>query len=394
MARASRTRALPLAYCSQQPAVAALAAHAAGHDLHVPELACDAVPPALHLAVDDERPADARAERDDDDVRLTASSAEARLRPSCRVGVVVDGDRQGDALRRARRAAARCATTGAARRRRSPGPRRRSRRRRCRRRRCRPDRSGRAAPRRHRRWCPRRLAGEVERWGVSKRTRSRIAPVSSTMPPATFVPPMSMPIASRRLMPASRVRSRAVGVRSRGSGRWVVQVGVGARRAGPALALGRREVAQRRGREADEVGDPLDRVGVDLLHEADELAHRAHPARRRLTPPQVHSRRSRVPAVCRRAPTCRSPAASPCGRRPAAGVPAAPGAVGAGVGTTRTAYRRRRPSRVGRAGRRAGPPPPPPCAAARSVAGRLRWRRARRARRSSSATSVRPRRAS
>ena len=39
-------------------------------------------------------------------------------------------------------------------------------------------------------------AGDVERCGVSRRIRSRICPSSSTRPPATFVPPMSMPIAS------------------------------------------------------------------------------------------------------------------------------------------------------------------------------------------------------
>src|SRR6478735_5890365 len=79
--------------------VAALAARAARHDLHVAELAGDAVPPALDVAVDDEGAADARAERDDDDVRLSPGGTEGRLGPGRGIGVVVDGDRQGDALR-------------------------------------------------------------------------------------------------------------------------------------------------------------------------------------------------------------------------------------------------------------------------------------------------------
>ena len=54
MALASRTSALPLAYCSQQPR-AALAPDAARDDLHVPELAGNAVAPSLDPAVDDER---------------------------------------------------------------------------------------------------------------------------------------------------------------------------------------------------------------------------------------------------------------------------------------------------------------------------------------------------
>ena len=62
-------------------AVAALAAHAARHDLHVAELAGDAVPPALDVAVDDEGAPDARAEGDDDDVRLAPGGTEASPRP-------------------------------------------------------------------------------------------------------------------------------------------------------------------------------------------------------------------------------------------------------------------------------------------------------------------------
>jgi hypothetical protein len=51
-------------------------------------------------------------------------------------------------------------------------------------------------------------------------------------------------------------------------------------RAGPPLALGRREVAQGRGGESHEVRHLVDRLRVDLLDEGDELADRTHGAGR------------------------------------------------------------------------------------------------------------------
>src|SRR5690606_29906179 len=74
-------------------AVAARAAVAAGHDLHVPELAGDAVLAAFDLAVLQDRAADAGAQRDHHEVVLAAPGAEA---PGGGVGVVVDQDGDGE----------------------------------------------------------------------------------------------------------------------------------------------------------------------------------------------------------------------------------------------------------------------------------------------------------
>ena len=263
MARASRTRALPLAYCSQQPRLPHSQRDAARHDLHVAELAGDAVPPALDVAVDDERAADARAEGDDDDVRLTAGGAEARLGPGRRVGVVVDGDRQRRCAATARRAAARCARTGAARRRRSPGPRRRSPRRRCPRRRCRRGRPGASSSStalddgvlddagrgRAVRGVTTDAVGDGARLVDDAAGDLRAADVDADgespghagPPPRRRVPP-SVSLGSSASVSGSSGRSGAA-VSGRCSER-------------SSLALGRGEVAQRRGREADEVGDP------------------------------------------------------------------------------------------------------------------------------------------
>ena len=88
--RASRTSALPEAYCSQQPAVAALAAVAVRDDLHVPELAGHPVGAAEHPAVDHQRAADAGAERDAEDEAVPDAGTEPALRERRGVGVVVD----------------------------------------------------------------------------------------------------------------------------------------------------------------------------------------------------------------------------------------------------------------------------------------------------------------
>lgn len=78
-------------------AVAAGTAVPAGDDLHVAELAGHAVLAALDLAVLEDRAADAGAERDHDEVLLTAARAEAPLGPGRGVGVVVDHDGDGEA---------------------------------------------------------------------------------------------------------------------------------------------------------------------------------------------------------------------------------------------------------------------------------------------------------
>ena len=77
-------------------AVAAGAAVPAGHDLHMAELARDAVLAALDLAVLEDRAADAGTERDHDEVVLAAAGAEAPLAPGGGVGVVVDHDGHGE----------------------------------------------------------------------------------------------------------------------------------------------------------------------------------------------------------------------------------------------------------------------------------------------------------
>ena len=130
--RASRTRALPGGVLLPAAAVAARAAVPVGHDLHVPELAGHAVGAAEDPAVDDDRAADAGAERDAQDEPVPGAGAEPALAERGGVGVVVDHDRDGDPARQRGPAAARRARPGAARTSRSTGWRRRSRRRRCR----------------------------------------------------------------------------------------------------------------------------------------------------------------------------------------------------------------------------------------------------------------------
>ncbi len=70
----------------------------AGHDLHMAELAGDAVLAALDLAVLQDRATDAGAQRDHDEVVLAAAGAEAPLGPGSAVGVVVDQDGHGEPL--------------------------------------------------------------------------------------------------------------------------------------------------------------------------------------------------------------------------------------------------------------------------------------------------------
>ncbi len=70
---------------------------AAGDDLHVSELAGDAVLAPLDLALLQDRAADAGAERDHDEVVLAAAGAEAPLGPGGGIGVVVHEDGDGQA---------------------------------------------------------------------------------------------------------------------------------------------------------------------------------------------------------------------------------------------------------------------------------------------------------
>ena len=230
-----------------------------------------------------------------------------------------------DALGEAHRAAARCATTGAARRRRWRGPRRRSPRRRCPLRRRRRGRPVAAAPRRTRRWCPRppgaRSSGAACRDGcgagsLPSRRRRRRRPSCPRcrcrwQVVSSCAVSRSGPVRGWCCVGCGLVGGLGSGV---GMGLW------------PPLALRGGEVAQRRGREADEVGDLVDGVGVDLLHEGDELADRAHPAR--------SGRRASARALPRTpvGPACR--AVLPAGLAAVTGVPAvARGAVLAARGT-------------------------------------------------------------
>ena len=185
-------------------AVAALAAVPARDDLHVAELAGDAEAAALDLAVDEDAAADAGAEGHHHHVGLAARGAEPPLGPDRGVGVVVDEDRQRTAASAAPPAAARRARTGAGRRRRWRGPRRRS--------------PAAPMPTAATSSAPTSVSsssttstmvssttdGLVDRCGVSRRARWVIRPSGSTRPPATLVPPMSMPMARRRSRAAPR----------------------------------------------------------------------------------------------------------------------------------------------------------------------------------------------
>src|SRR5690606_27183218 len=78
--------------------VAALAAVTVGDHLHVAELPRDAEAAPQHLPVDEQSPANARAEGDHDQVALPSSRPEAPLGSGGGVGIVVDEDGLRDAL--------------------------------------------------------------------------------------------------------------------------------------------------------------------------------------------------------------------------------------------------------------------------------------------------------
>ena len=96
--RASRTSALPEAYCSQQPRLPHSQRWPVRHDLHVPELAGHPVLATEHLVVDHQRAADAGPERDAQDVAVPDARAEPALRERGGVRVVVHHHRDGDPL--------------------------------------------------------------------------------------------------------------------------------------------------------------------------------------------------------------------------------------------------------------------------------------------------------
>ena len=94
LTRFADSTTLPDAYCSQQPAVAALAAASPRHHLHVAELPRHAVAAALQHAVEQDRAAEAGAEVDADRMRLDARGTEAPLCPEGGVRVVLHHDRE------------------------------------------------------------------------------------------------------------------------------------------------------------------------------------------------------------------------------------------------------------------------------------------------------------
>src|SRR5690606_41323172 len=75
-------------------AVAALAPLTVRDDLHVPELPRHPPPATLHPPVQAQRPADAGAEGDQQQSRLTLPGPEPKLGPRRRIGVVVEHDGQ------------------------------------------------------------------------------------------------------------------------------------------------------------------------------------------------------------------------------------------------------------------------------------------------------------
>ena len=190
-------------------AVAAGAQPAVGHDPHVPPLPRHAVRAAPQPAVQHDAAADAGAQRDHQRQVGAAGRAVAVLGPGRGVGVVAHPQRPlqpgGEVLAQGgvppgQVRAEQHGVAGAV----EPAGRADARRRPVRRR-ARPR-----APRRRRRSRPRCRATEAP--GVARRAVARIVPSGATTPPATFVPPMSMPSA------ASPAASRAV-TRSRSAGR-------------------------------------------------------------------------------------------------------------------------------------------------------------------------------
>ena len=130
--RASRTRALPEAYCSQQPRLPHSQRWPVGDDLHVPELAGHPVAAAEDLVVDDQGAADAGAEGDAEDVAVPDARRRTGTRPARRCWRRCPRPPAPGSAASAPPAAARRARPGAARTARSPAPRRRTRPRRCR----------------------------------------------------------------------------------------------------------------------------------------------------------------------------------------------------------------------------------------------------------------------
>ena len=187
--------------------VAALAAVAVRHDLHVPELAGHAVLATEHLVVDHQRAADAGPERDAQDVAVTDARAEPALRERGGVRVVVHHHRARRSAASARPAAARRARPGAARTARSRGRRRRTRPPRCR-----PPRRRTAALRVSTSSTMVSSTSRTLRPGVGRRWLVSTVPKESTTPARTLVPPMSMPIVSGPGRPiiARRVPWRSV----------------------------------------------------------------------------------------------------------------------------------------------------------------------------------------
>ena len=97
-ARASRTSAEPLAYCSRQPRLPQPHRHAVRHDPQVADLGADAEGAAVQRAVEHDAAADAGADGDQQQVVDVVAGAEGELAPRRGVGVVLDDDRQVDAL--------------------------------------------------------------------------------------------------------------------------------------------------------------------------------------------------------------------------------------------------------------------------------------------------------
>ena len=95
-ARASRTRALPLAYCSKQPRLPQPHSRPSGHDAHVADLGADAEGAAEQLAVEHDAAADAGADGDQQQVVDVVAGAEGELAPGGGVRVVLDHHREVD----------------------------------------------------------------------------------------------------------------------------------------------------------------------------------------------------------------------------------------------------------------------------------------------------------
>ena len=95
--RASRTSALPLAYCSKQPRLPQPQQQPVGHHPHVADLRADAEGAAEQLAVVHDAAADAGADRDQQQVVDVVAGAEGELAPGGGVRVVLDHDGQVDA---------------------------------------------------------------------------------------------------------------------------------------------------------------------------------------------------------------------------------------------------------------------------------------------------------